>query len=221
MTPAWNRRFFDAAALYYDLATARLAEWRDDCRGLGRDLDGGTRKVLDLGTGPGVSAFEVAQELSPVAVLGIDVSHAMLRRAIHNRRRYPQSAKRVAFTQADAAHLPLRRASVDAITTHSFLYLVSDRRAVLREIRRVLRPGGVAVFFEPRQERASIPPLRTWARRPIYAWTIFLWGVMGRFEGAFRDGELAELARDAGLRIRAARSALEGYAWKIVAESAA
>jgi len=66
-----------------------------------------------------------------------------------------------------------------------------------------------------------IPELRAWARTPAYAWTMFLWGVVGRFEGAFREGELPALVQDAGMSVRHSRPALEGYGIRVVADARA
>jgi ubiquinone/menaquinone biosynthesis C-methylase UbiE len=216
-----NRIIFDIGAAYYDVVTARLTEWRTDCAELAAHLGEADRLVLDLGTGPGVSAYEIAQSNAQAVVLGVDISHTMLRRAVRNRDRYRASEQRVEFARADARSLPVRSGSVDAVTTHSALYLMPDRPTVLREIRRVLRRGGVAIFFEPRRERPAVPAPGTWVRSPAYAWTMFLWGVVGRFEGSFRDGELPALARDAGMSVRHAKPALEGYGWLVVADAPA
>ena len=210
---------FDIGALYYDVVTARLPQWRADCRKLGEHIGGAARVIVDLGVGPGVSAYEIAQSMPQTTVLGLDISRAMLRRAVRNRRRYSGSEDRVQFTQADAELLPLASGSVDAITTHSFLYLVSNRPAVLAEIHRVLRHGGVAVFFEPRHERHCFPPFLAWVRSPIYAWTMFLWGLVSRIDGAFSEGELTRLVREAGLTVRDIQPALEGYGWLVLAEA--
>jgi ubiquinone/menaquinone biosynthesis C-methylase UbiE len=212
-----NRIIFDIGALYYDVVTARLIEWRSDCARLADELRAHDRLIIDLGTGPGVSAYEIAQSRRDVLILGVDISPLMLRRALRNRPRYPQAEGRVVFVRADAAALPLAARSVDVVTTHSTLYLVADREAVLREIQRVLKPSGLAVFVEPRRERRLVPAFRTWRRHPAYAWTMLLWGLVGRFEGAFREGQLAALAREAGLTVRRESAVLEGYGTVLVA----
>ena len=206
-----HRLIVDLGAAYYDRVTARLPDWRADCAWLAQHLGERARLVVDLGTGPGVSAYEIASANPRVTVLGVDFSHLMLRRAFRNRLRYPVAARRVELARADATVLPVASDSVDAVTTHSFLYLARDRRAVLAEVRRVLRPGGVIVAVEPRHERPALPPLRTWRTRFVYAWTMFVWGLVGRFEGAFRDGELASLLRESGLTVRVDGPSLEGY----------
>ena len=56
-------------------------------------------------------------------------------------------------------------ASLDLAVGHSFLYLIPDRGAVLREVRRVLAPGGTLVLMEPNED-ASLPhAVREGARR--------------------------------------------------------
>ena len=83
-----NRIVFDIGALYYDVVTTRLPEWRADCRKLTEHFGIGARVILDLGTGPGVSAYEITNSMPQAAVLGVDISLTMLRRAIRNRHRY-------------------------------------------------------------------------------------------------------------------------------------
>jgi ubiquinone/menaquinone biosynthesis C-methylase UbiE len=214
-----KRVIFDLGAIYYDVVTARLAEWRADCGHLAAHFRDEDRVVVGLGTGPGVSAYEVAASNDRVLVLGLDISHAMLRRAVRNRRRYPASERRVQFIRADAEAVPLASGSVNVVITHSFLYLASNRRAVLDEVRRLLRPGGQVILLEPRRERPAVPALRTWLRRPGYAWTMFLWGVVSRLEGAFGEGELASLLQGAGLRVDQQTPALEGFGWLVVAHA--
>ena len=212
-----RRIIFDLGAAYYDVVTARLPEWRIDCSHLAAHFRQNDRVVVDLGTGPGVSAYEMAASDERISVVGLDLSPVMLKRAVRNRSRYPASERRVHFVRADAGAIPLASASADVVTTHSTLYLVPNRRAVLEEARRTLRSGGRAILFEPRRERSVVPPIRTWIKRPAYAWTMFLWGIVGRFEGAFSDGELPLLLQQAGFSIDEQTPALEGAGWLVVA----
>ena len=77
-----NPVVFDIGALYYDVVTARLPQWRADCKQLGEHVGSTARLILDLGVGPGVSAYEIAESMQQASVLGMDISHNMLRRAI-------------------------------------------------------------------------------------------------------------------------------------------
>src|SRR5439155_1123135 len=79
----------------------------------------------------------------------------------------------------DAAALPVRTASLDAVTFHSVLYLLSDQSATLREAARVLRPGGRAVLLEPQAgPRATLFGLARALPSLRWAVTAALWRAM-------------------------------------------
>ena len=101
-------------------------------------------RVVDVGTGTGLLAIDAARRWPGAEIAGTDSADGMLEVA---RRRAAQElgteqADRVRFLNAPADRLPFPDASVDLVVS-SFVYqLVPDRRAALREARRVLRPGG-------------------------------------------------------------------------------
>jgi hypothetical protein len=64
-----NRLVFDIGALYYDVVTTRLPEWRADCRKLTEHFVSDARVILDLGTGPGVSAYETTNSMPQATVV--------------------------------------------------------------------------------------------------------------------------------------------------------
>jgi demethylmenaquinone methyltransferase/2-methoxy-6-polyprenyl-1,4-benzoquinol methylase len=98
--------------------------------------------ALDLCTGTGRLAHELLPYVGPSGrVVGIDFSPAMLELA---RRREPQ----VEFRLGDVTHLSEVDASVDAITIAFGLRNLVDRETALREMFRVLRPGGRLVILE-------------------------------------------------------------------------
>lgn len=109
---------------------------------LARKLDAETdAALLDVGTGLGLLALAAADRWASLRVTGVDPSSGML--AIARERAIEDGvADRVTCVEGEAAHLPLPDASVDIVTTAFALQLVPDRAAALREIRRVLRPGG-------------------------------------------------------------------------------
>jgi ubiquinone/menaquinone biosynthesis C-methylase UbiE len=86
-------------------------------------------------------------------VTGIDPSSGMLAIA---RERIPENHhQRISFVEGDAERIPLPDASVDVITSAFALQLVPDRTAALREMRRVLRPGGVLAMVTWTDEAAG------------------------------------------------------------------
>ncbi len=97
--------------------------------------------VVDLGAGAGMDSFLAANRVGPTGhVYGFDLTPEMVRRA----RRIAATAglRQVSFEQADIERLPLADAVADVAISNCVINLTPDKRAVYREIFRVLRPGG-------------------------------------------------------------------------------
>jgi ubiquinone/menaquinone biosynthesis C-methylase UbiE len=92
-------------------------------------------------------------------VVGFDLSSGYLEEA---RARGAANGVRVEFLRANGERLPLADGSFDRIWGNAILHHL-DLDVAGQELRRVLRPGGVAVFCEPWGEN----PLLTWARRSV------------------------------------------------------
>jgi SAM-dependent methyltransferase len=118
------------------------------------DLDKGDR-ALDVGCGPGnvTAALGKAVGLDGLA-LGVDVSKAMLERAVA-----AEAGPNVGFLRASAAKLPLRDATVDAVTCFFVLQLLPDPVQVIDEITRVLAPGGHVVISIPTARGGFFDPV--------------------------------------------------------------
>lgn len=94
-------------------------------------------KVLDIGSGPGLLAAELAQEAGPEGrVCGVDPSESML--AMARRREIPGAE----FQAGDALSLPVADGSFDVVVSTQVLEYVEDVVGALREAHRALRPGG-------------------------------------------------------------------------------
>src|SRR5713101_7728247 len=139
------RAMFDQIAPRYDTANSvfsldRDRAWRRRAARLTRLQPGQT--ALDLCTGTGKLAHELVPLVRPGGrVVGIDFSPGMLALA---RAREPD----IEFRQGDVTRLVEADASVDAVTIGFGLRNLVDRDAALREMRRVLRPGGRLVILE-------------------------------------------------------------------------
>src|SRR5271154_3177006 len=149
------QEMFTSIAPRYDLLNHVLSFnidrvwWRRVARTFNSILARPDAEVLDLCCGPGDMAFA----LQPLAansgetILGADFSHAMLQRA------YQKSAgSSPRWIEADALNLPFSDAQFDLVTAAFGFRNLADYDVGLREILRVLRPGGecgILDFGEP------------------------------------------------------------------------
>jgi demethylmenaquinone methyltransferase / 2-methoxy-6-polyprenyl-1,4-benzoquinol methylase len=150
------REMFESIAPRYDLLNHVLSLnvdrlwWRRAARSFSAILARPQARVLDLCCGTGDMAFALRRQAGkvPVTIVGADFSHAMLRRASNK-----SEGKRLKWIEADALRLPLPDGSVDLLTSAFGFRNLADYGAGLREIVRVLKPGGecgILDFGEPK-----------------------------------------------------------------------
>jgi ubiquinone/menaquinone biosynthesis C-methylase UbiE len=113
--------------------------------------------MLDFGCGHGMAAVVLAR--LGARVTAFDLSPGYLTEA---RVRAEANEAAIAFVQADGDRLPFADASFDRIWGNAILHHL-DLATAACELRRVLRPEGIAVFCEPWGEN----PLLSWARRRL------------------------------------------------------
>ena len=199
LAPDGVRRMFDRIAPVYDVMnrvmTAGLdGRWRRlTARSVVVDSDA---RVLDACCGTGDLAIACARE--GAVVTGIDFSEPMLERA---RRKAPA----IEWMNGDALQLPFDEASFDGATVGFGVRNVEDLERALRELRRVLRPGGRVGILEITRPRGALAPFYAlWFDGIVpllgkllpggSAYT-YLPASVRRFPG---PEELAELMRDVG-----------------------
>ncbi len=153
------REMFTAIAPRYDLLNHVLSFnidrvwWRRTARTFHHILIRPDARILDLCCGTGDMTFALRRQAgkSSPQILGADFSHAMLQRAaVKSSAATKQSAP--AWIEADALNLPLPTAHFDLVTSAFGFRNLADYDAGLREIVRVLRPGGecgILDFGEP------------------------------------------------------------------------
>ena len=148
----WDR----AAADYERLWQAQLAGARAALLA-SASLSPGQR-VLDVACGTGLVAFDAARAVGPAGrVLGIDLSGQMIDAA--QRRARERTVSNVDFARMDAEVLDLPDASFDVVLCALGLMYLPDPEAAVREMRRVLRPGGRLVLV-------------VWGKRSRCGWSV-------------------------------------------------
>jgi demethylmenaquinone methyltransferase/2-methoxy-6-polyprenyl-1,4-benzoquinol methylase len=146
------RAMFSRLAWRYDLANDVISlglhrRWKRQTVALalgGRAPGGPPPRVLDLCCGSGDLCF-LAEDAGAGPVVGADFTLPMLAVA---RRRRADGHRRSRFVQADALALPFGDRAFDVVTIAYGLRNIADIDAALREIRRVLAPGGRAVVLD-------------------------------------------------------------------------
>ena len=100
--------------------------------------------VVDLGSGGGLDVFLAAAQVGPTGrAVGIDMTPEMIELARRNAAKKEGGAPaNVEFHLATIDALPLADASADCVISNCVINLAPDKRAVFREIARVLKPGG-------------------------------------------------------------------------------
>ena len=143
--------------------------------------------VLDLGSGAGADVLISARRVGPTGkAIGLDMTDEMLELARANAAE--ASVANAEFLKGYIEAIPLPDASVDVVISNCVINLSADKPAVLREVGRVLRPGGrfavSDVIADDEMDEAT--------RADMVQWT-------GCIAGALTRGEFERALADAGL----------------------
>ena len=165
------------------------------------------KRVLDVGTGDGTYALEAAAR--GAVVTGIDLAPGMLE-AARSRARDRRVAASFELGRAEA--LPFADGSFDVVIAVTVLCLVADPRLVMREMARVLAPGGRLVIGE-------LARYNVWAaERRVRGW---LGAKTWRHARFWSRRALMRVVEDAGLHVAAVRGSIffppSGLAARVVA----
>ena len=149
------REMFTAIAPRYDLLNHLLSAnvdklwWRRTARAFSAILSQPNAQVLDLCCGTGDMAFALRRQGATARITGADFSHTMLVLASAKTSAASLMKNRpVKWIEADALSLPFPDESFDLVTSAFGFRNLADYDAGLREIRRVLHPGGEVGILE-------------------------------------------------------------------------
>lgn len=172
-------------------------------------------RVLDVACGTGVVTRLAAEHVGPSgAAAGLDIHPAMLAVA------RLESTPTVRWYEASAESIPLADGSFDVVLCQMGLQFVTDRLAALREMRRVLAPGGRALISSPGPTPAPFEILSQALARDIspeaagFARRVFSLHDTGEFEGLLRDAGFERVeawSKPKALRVSTPREFLWQY----------
>jgi ubiquinone/menaquinone biosynthesis C-methylase UbiE len=121
------------------------------------------RTLLDAGCGAGLGFAAICRAIAPQRIVAVDVDRAQL---AHARDAIAQATCPVELVRGDLRRLSLAAGSVDVALCHQTLHHAGDQEAVLRELRRVLRPGGLLLLAESCRRFIRSLPVRVLFRHP-------------------------------------------------------
>jgi demethylmenaquinone methyltransferase/2-methoxy-6-polyprenyl-1,4-benzoquinol methylase len=204
------QEMFTSIAPRYDLLNHLLSFnvdrlwWRKTARSFASILERPDARVLDLCCGTGDMAFALRRAgKSSAQILGADFSHAMLQRASEK-----SAGTSLGWVEADALRLPFADRQFDLITTAFGFRNLADYDAGLREMVRMLRPGGACGILDFGEPRGFIGRLyRIYFKRVLPKVGSLISGVRGPYaylpasvERFPQPQEMLERMRHAGFR---------------------
>ena len=190
---AGARRWFDRRAASYESGVT--SRWRDPVQRASLDAlhIGAGDRLLDVGCGTGAASRSAASVAA--SVVGIDLSPEMIRQA----QQLAEGFANVHFEIADSEHLPFEDGAFTAVLCSNSFHHYPDPAQAVREMARVLAPGGRLVIGDACSDRTAARVADVFLRR---------------FEPGhvrlYRSDELGSFVRDAGLSRVGLKRLLDG-----------
>ena len=124
-----------------------------------------THQILDAGCGQGLALGLLEQHFQPKTIIGVDIDAELIRLA-------PEAAKRchceVKFHRSSVCNLNISDNSIDLIFCHQLLHHLPDQTRALKELYRVLVPGGVVLIGESCRSFITSLVIRLLFRHPMH-----------------------------------------------------
>jgi ubiquinone/menaquinone biosynthesis C-methylase UbiE len=184
-------------ARWYEKNTRKdLEEFRKVAGRLGAlPPDGGD--VLEVAPGPGFLAIEMARS-GKLHVTGLDISKTFVELA---RKNAAQAGVRVDFRAGNASEMPFAENSFDLLVCRAAFKNFSEPQKALREMRRVLRPGGTGVIIDLRRDTPMTEIQRYIDHMGLNAWNRWVTTLTFRFmllKRAYTKPELEKMLEGIG-----------------------
>jgi SAM-dependent methyltransferase len=138
----------------YEKATERLTSLVLDAAQIADGM-----RVIDCGCGIGGTVGRINEQFSDVRLTGVNIDERQL--ALARERVQARPGNEVDFVHADACDLPFESESADAVIALECIFHFPSRRKFLREVHRVLRPGGSLAITDLVPRARSLPILGT------------------------------------------------------------
>jgi ubiquinone/menaquinone biosynthesis C-methylase UbiE len=193
-TSTYDARFWDRIARKYANDPIKDMAGYERTLARTRELLASTDTVLEIGCGTGSTALRLAPSVQ--STVATDISEEMV--AIARERAAAAAFGSVEFKTAPAQHIAGADCSFDAVLAFNLLHLVADRPVTLREVLRVLKPGGLLISKTPCLAemnpliRLAVPVMRAIGKAPHVS---FFSGVQLEAEIAAMGFAIIERAR--------------------------
>jgi ubiquinone/menaquinone biosynthesis C-methylase UbiE len=146
--PHGDRGMEGMVAKWYAANTAEvLNEYQDLAKRIANQLPQGS-SVLEVAPGPGYFCIELAR-LGSYAITGLDISRTFVKMAA---KKAAEAGVDVNFTQGSASNMPFPRGSFDFLLCRAAFKNFADPVGALKEMSRVLRPGGCGLIIDLRRD---------------------------------------------------------------------
>jgi ubiquinone/menaquinone biosynthesis C-methylase UbiE len=180
---ASEARFWDRIARKYASDPVKDIAGYERTLGRTRELLSNADTVLEIGCGTGTTALKLASSVR--RMVGTDISGEMI--SIAHERAAAAALGNVAFKAEPAQCIAGADRSFDAVLAFNLLHLVADRPTTLREVLRVLKPGGLLISKTPCLAemnaliRLAVPAMRAIGKAPYVSF----------FSGSQLEAEIA------------------------------
>jgi len=150
--------------------------------------------LLDAGCGPGRLSLDIMRRFPELKIIGLDISRMMLKRAGKNISAYKYQ-DRMHLCKANVLQLPLESDSIDFVVSTLAMHHWPDPERALREIHRVLKPGGQFLIVDLRRDIHLVSYALVWLIQELIAPVILRRtnGGIGSIRASFTPAELETL----------------------------